>query len=87
MAYRDLFYDRQQRYALGVHAGNGQHYLSIPVSNALVDYEEYYAISSAEFVRFQADAAQAASFAQACREHYHDDRLLQAPGRWRGEGH
>ena len=58
--------------------------MSIPVSNGLVDYEEYYAISAEKSELFQAEPSTAIDFVEACRRHEHDDLLIQKPGSNRG---
>ena len=59
-------------------------YLSIPVSNPYVDYEEFYRLSDAEFERLMNDASAARTFADCCRRHEMDGRLILLPGESRG---
>ena len=54
MRFRDVSFSREKRFALGQDTTTGGFYLSIPVSNQLVEYEEYYAISKQDFDRFLA---------------------------------
>jgi len=75
---------RQHRYSLGTDTLTGQRYLSIPVANRLVDYEEYYLLTKSEYHRLIAEALEAAAFASACRDRRHDDRLILKPGSDRG---
>ncbi len=82
--FNDTVVNRDQRYALGIDTQTGGYYLSIPVANRRAGYEEYYAISEAEFLLFQADAAAAVAFADSCRRHEQDDRLIIKPGHDRG---
>ena len=84
MTFEDAFSSRENRYSLGLETESGHRYLSIPVSNGLVDYEEYYALTPAAYDELGADAAAAARFAEACRRHEHDDLLVQQPGSNRG---
>lgn len=76
---------RENKLSLGVDTETGGHYLSIPVKNTLIDYEEYYAISPGEYDRFGQDQGSAAAFAEECRRRLQDDRLILKPGRDRGE--
>lgn len=80
----DEFFSREDRYSLGRVDGTDQLFLSIPVSNGLVDYEEFYELSRREYERFLADPKEAARFAEQCRRHTEDDRLIQKPGWNRG---
>ena len=79
--------DREGRFAIGRDRLTGQAYLAIPVANRRVDYEERYGLSEAEYDRLRADREAARVFAQACREHRLDDRLLGPPGADRGVDH
>lgn len=83
MHFQDSYVDRALRYSLGIETQSGRPYLSIPVANALADYEEYYWIDADEYARFrQADGV--AAFLQACRARRNDDRLVVPPGTDRG---
>lgn len=83
MKFNDLHVVPQHRYALGV-TDDGRHYLSIPVRNPYVEYEEYYALGRADFEQMVADPVLALAFAEACRRREQDALLIQAPGRLRG---
>lgn len=80
----DSSFSAEHRFSLGLDTGSGRHYVAIPVSNGLVDYEEYYGIGAEAFAVFSADPAAAVGFVEECRRHEHDDLLLQAPGSNRG---
>jgi hypothetical protein len=82
--FRDIFTDWTARYSLGNDDRTGNPYLSIPVTIRVVDYDEYYTLSVAEYERFLEVPADAASFADACRRHERDDRLIVQPGGNRG---
>ena len=84
MSFQDTSFSREHRYSLGVETASGLHYLSIPVSTGLVDYEERYEISAADHGRYGLDGAAAAAFADECRRHEHDVLLIQKPGWNRG---
>jgi len=58
---------REERYSVGVEEDSGKHYVSIPVSNGLVDYEEYYEIDQRTFERYRADPDSARDFVMRCR--------------------
>ena len=82
--FTDSFVSRQHRFSMGVEETLGTCYVSFPVSNGMVDYEEYYAIDQADYGRFQNDVQAALDFVEACRRREHDDKLMIAPGRLRG---
>jgi hypothetical protein len=84
MDFQDTSFSREHRYSLGIETESGRHYLSIPVSNGLVDYEEYYEISAADHERYGVDHPAAAAFADECRRHEHEEQLIQKPGWNRG---
>lgn len=84
MTFEDAYFSRRDRYALGVESTTGRCYVAIPVSNGIVDYEEYYEVTADQYRLFLDDHGAAAAFAEACRRHEHDGLLIQKPGRNRG---
>ena len=45
MRFIDTKVSKEGRYSLGIEQESGEHYISIPVANPYVDYEEYYRLS------------------------------------------
>ena len=84
MKFKDVAVNRDERYALGIEQDSGKYYVSIPVSNSMVDYEEYYEIDKDTFERYRADLGSARDFVERCRKRQEDDRLIVKPGRNRG---
>ena len=82
--FEDAYFAREDRSSVGVETTSGRHYVSFPVSNRIVDYEEYYVISSAQFAMFMTDHAAALEFVKQCRRHEHDELLFMQPGSDRG---
>lgn len=82
--FSDAFASREDRYSIGAELDSGSHYVAIPVSNGVVDYVEYYAISPEQFDVFLADRSAAIEFVEACRRREHDDLLILKPGANRG---
>jgi len=82
--FSDVFVSREDRYSIGAELESGRHYVAIPVSNGVVDYEEHYAISPEQSDVFLSDASAAIEFAEACRRREHDDLLILKPGTNRG---
>jgi len=84
MKFKDVVVNRDERYSVGVEEDSGKHYVSIPVSNGLVDYEEYYEIDQPTFERYRADLGSARDFVARCRKHEMDHLLIVKPGKNRG---
>jgi len=84
MRFTDVWFSRTLRFAIGVEEESGRYYLSIPVANRMVDYEEYYEIDRATYQRFRADPDAANAFADRCRNREVDDLLFHDPSRDRG---
>jgi len=84
MKFNKTHFSRDGRYWLGNESDSGRHYLGIPISNAMVDYIEYYWIDDEQYRRFSESEDLAFQFAQACRRREHDDLLVYTPGTDRG---
>lgn len=84
MRFVDTYFSKEDRYSLGVESDSGRHYVSIPVSNGIVDYEEYYELTSSQYEAFLADRGKAIEFVEACRRRECDALLMQKPGSNRG---
>ena len=84
MRCRPIHVSHNPRYALERDVGTGAPMFSIPVSNSLVDYQEWYAISEEELRRFLVDPEAARAFAGRCGRREMDDRRILKPGTDRG---
>jgi hypothetical protein len=84
MRFTDVWFGRTLRFAIGVEEESGRYYLSIPVANRMVDYQEYYEIDRATYQHFRTDPDAASVFADRCRNREVDDLLFHDPGRDRG---
>jgi len=82
--FSDRLVSREQRFSIGVETRTGRYYVSIPVANRMLDYEEYYEIDTRMFERFLADSGEALNFVERYRWREEDARLFYAPGRDRG---
>ena len=82
--FTDTYFSRRDRYSIGLEEKLGRRYLSIPVSNGALDYEEYYEITPDQYDQFLADTSAAVDFAESCRRREQDFLLLQTPGWNRG---
>lgn len=84
MRTEDILVNAIERFSIGIHLDSGRYYLSIPVSNRLVDYEEYYELTESEYQNLVSDPNLATDFAADCRAHRLDARLMVKPGADRG---
>lgn len=84
MKFNDLFFSKEKRFSVGIEENSGNYYISIPVSNRLADYEEYYRIEKAAYEKHKNDLTQLAFLADECRNHLRDDDLIIKPGADRG---
>ncbi|ESQ87571.1 hypothetical protein ABAC460_19790 [Asticcacaulis sp. AC460] len=82
--FKDTLVNRDHRYCLGIDERTGGYFFAINVVNPYIEYDEYYAISEAEYSTFQADVAAAVEFAKSCGRHEQDHRLIEKPGKLRG---
>jgi hypothetical protein len=84
MKFSDEFWSRDDGYSLGIEEESGRRYVSFPVSNGVVDYEEYYELSAERYEQFRADPTGASAFVEESRRREHDELLLLKPGWNRG---
>lgn len=84
MKFEDTFFSREERYSIGIEKESGRYYLSIPVTNHMIDYEEYYEISENDYNILLGNADVAVNFAKQCKRREKDDLLIVKPGELRG---
>lgn len=84
MKFKEMVANFDLRFSLGFEEETSNYYLAIPVSNSVVDYEEYYRISKDDFDKFADGGTEAELFAEECRKRQHDDLLFFLPGKDRG---
>lgn len=84
MKFNDLYFSREKYFSVGIEESSGEYYVSIPVSNRHVDYEEYYRIDKDIYEKYKEDLSQLEFIADECRKHMRDDDLLIKPGPDRG---
>ncbi|MCV7101199.1 hypothetical protein [Mycobacterium palustre] len=80
MCLSDKFVSIDERYSFGIESKPGRCYVSIPVRDGIVEYEECYEITEDENTKLLHDEAAAVAFVEACRRREHDDLLVQRPG-------
>ncbi|KAA0098884.1 hypothetical protein CIW49_13470 [Mycolicibacterium sp. P1-18] len=82
--FRDTHVSPADRFSIGDDLEAGGHFLAIPVTSSVVDYEERYRLSAEQYAGFAADLTSALSFVGECRRRLHDDLLIHPPGSRRG---
>ena len=73
-----------ERFSIGREAESGRFYLSLPVSNRLCDYEEYYEITQDDHDAYPSNLPHLVAFAAQCRDRRNDALLIVPPGTDRG---
>lgn len=86
MKFKDEFFSSHPRYSLGVEEVSGKKYISIPVSNTQMEYEEYYEVSPDVYKALLKYPELARSHAEKCRRRENDVNLILKPGEDRGRG-
>jgi hypothetical protein len=82
--FDETHFAAEHRFSIGNDLKTGGHYLAIPVSNGVVDYDEQYQISADQYRAFTADLDSALGFVGGCRRREHDNELIYPPGNRRG---
>lgn len=85
MKLYDTLTNISERFSIGIELETERLYVSIPVSNRLVDYEEYYQIDRVAYDLYMSNPAAALDFVKLCRNREVDNLLIFAPGTDRGE--
>lgn len=86
MRFIDEYFSSEERYSLGTDSQTGNKYISIPVSNGLVDYEEYYRVDESTYEELKNNPPRAIALANLCRKRQNDPNLIVKPGSNRGVG-
>lgn len=84
MKFVDSHVNKEHRFSLGREVESGRCYLSVPVSNRLVDYEEYYELSLAAHDAYPTNLAEILEFLERCKARTCDKLLFIQPGADRG---
>ncbi|WP_443747384.1 hypothetical protein [Asticcacaulis solisilvae] len=84
MKFVDEFVFREDRFFIGTETFPGRHYISIPVANPYVEYEEYYKIDDADYRNCPGNVEDLRKIVEKCRARLNDDNLMLKPGRLRG---
>jgi hypothetical protein len=84
MKFNDTAVSKSGRFSIGIVEPSGKYYISIPVSNRMADYEEYYEVDILTYTQIAADLATGNKLADKCRRREMDERLILKPGLDRG---
>ncbi|MGE8097431.1 hypothetical protein [Pseudomonas fluorescens] len=84
MNFNDVLLSKSERFSIGIEEESGKFYVSIPVSNRMVDYDEYYEIDKRAFDTYIKNPASALSFVERCRNREVENLLIVQPGKDRG---
>lgn len=84
MKFLDKHIFKDDRFSIGVEESTGKYYLSIPVANPYVDYEEYYEINMSQYDACPGNLDELREIAAKSRARQNDGRLIVQPGRLRG---
>lgn len=84
MKFNDTIINTRERYTVGREETTRGYYVSISVSNRLVDYDEYYKIDKDSYELFLINPVQALEFVKECRNRCKDELLIFNPGSDRG---
>lgn len=82
--FKDTFIDKDERFSIGIDLSSGENYVSIPVSNRMVDYEEYYVIPKDLANNYDSNRDSILEIVRKCRAREYDDYLIIQPGSDRG---
>lgn len=84
MNFIDKYVFREERFSVGLEETTGKYYLSIPVANPYVEYEEYYEIDPDQYEACPTNLDQLKEIAAKSRARQNDAKLMVKPGRLRG---
>ena len=74
--FSDIHTNKENRFSLGIETCSGKYYLSIPVSNRMVDYEEYYEIDKVFIENYPDSLSKIIELLEKCRNRQYDDFIF-----------
>jgi hypothetical protein len=84
MNFKDIIISKKERFSIGLEEDSGKFYISIPVSNGLVDYEEYYEIDKSIYESYPDNLEKIIKLVDKYRKQEKDEDLFLEPGNNRG---
>jgi hypothetical protein len=79
MNFRATKVTRTGRYCIGIEEESGKYFVSFPVRSWILEVDENYEISAAEFELFSENLDNAKDLVERCRNRLEDARLLEKP--------
>ncbi len=79
MKFRDIFFNKENRFSVGIEEESGKYYLAIPVTTGIFDYEEFYEINEEDVDKFNSDINHLIKIAQKFRDRKNDSKLILGP--------
>lgn len=84
MKFKDIYFSKTGFFSVGIEENSRSYYISIPVSNRLVDYEEYYKLDKDIYDKYADCLDELIFIAEECRQRLRDKDLFIKPGSDRG---
>lgn len=84
MKFNDIYLLKDERFSIGIEEESSTYYLSIPVANSYIEYEEYYRIDKSIVDQYPDNFDQVKEIIELCRARKNDQNLIQKPGKNRG---
>ncbi len=81
---KSVYVDRVKRFSLDIDENSGRTFVSIPVTNKMTEYDEWYEVDKATFEKFKADPTLAHDMVEQAKRREIDHLLLLKPGADRG---
>jgi len=82
--FKDIYINKDERFSIGFDEGSNRYYISIPVSNRMVDYEEYYVLPKDTALSYDNNIEDILCIVKKCRDRKNDEHLFFKPGKDRG---
>jgi len=67
MIFTDTHVNKEKRYSLGIEKNSGEFYISFPVYNGLVEYEEYYQLTTEQYDGYPENSVELEQFLNECK--------------------
>lgn len=84
MKFSDKYVFKDEKFSVGVEETTGKYYVSFPVANSQVDYEEHYEIDRAQYDSCPENLEELRAIVHKSRTRDNDENLFKKPGGMRG---
>ncbi len=85
MKFSDIKVFKNERFSIEKEIISNKYCISFPVCNHMGQYTEFYEITDEEFKQFTSNYDLLTQFVNECKQRKNDNRLLEKPGKWRGD--